>query len=66
MRWRENVAAARSEIPETAFHFGFRRQLAKNVVGSLRYGFFEYVEDSTGGINNYRANVVTASCAIRF
>jgi|GEM_PF-760544 len=45
---------------------GVRRQLAKNVVGSLRYGYFEYVEDSSGGINNYRANVVTASCGIRF
>ena len=45
---------------------GVRRQLAKNVVASLRYGYFEYVEDSTGGINNYRANIVSASCAIRF
>ncbi len=45
---------------------GIRRQLAKNVVANLRYGYFEYVEGSTGGINNYRANMVTASCGIRF
>lgn len=45
---------------------GLKRQLGKNVVANLRYGYFEYVEGSTGGINNYRANLITASCAIRF
>ncbi len=45
---------------------GLKRQLTKNLVGILRYGYFEYVESSTGGINNYRANMITASCAMRF
>ena len=45
---------------------GLKRKISKNVTGNLRYEYDENVENSTGGINNYRANVVTASCTIRF
>jgi len=45
---------------------GLKRKITKNISSNLRYEYDENVENSTGGINNYRANVVTAACMIRF
>ena len=45
---------------------GLKRKITKNVTSNIRYEYDENVENSTGGINNYRANVVTAACVIRF
>ena len=45
---------------------GLKRKITKNVTSNIRYEYDENVENSTGGINNYRANVVTAACMIRF
>ena len=42
------------------------RKVRENVIIRLRYGFYEYDETSNGGINNYRANLVSANCTIRF
>jgi hypothetical protein len=42
------------------------RKISKNVVARLRYGFYSYDESSTGGFNNYIANLVSASCSVRF
>jgi len=45
---------------------GVSRKISKNVIARLRYGFYEYNEPSTGGINNYTANLASASCTVRF
>ncbi|MGD0057933.1 MAG: hypothetical protein ABSD58_00805 [Verrucomicrobiia bacterium] len=42
------------------------RKINKNVVAHLRYAFYSYDESSTGGFNNYIANLVSASCSVRF
>ena len=45
---------------------GLSRKLRDNVIVRLRYGFFENDESSSGGLNNYRANLVSANCTVRF
>ena len=45
---------------------GLSRKFRENVIARFRYGFYEYNESSTGGINNYRANLVSANCTVRF
>ena len=45
---------------------GLSRKLRDNVIARLRYGFYEFDATSNGGINNYRANLVSANCTIRF
>ena len=45
---------------------GLKRKINKNMTTNIQYEYDENVESSTGGINNYRANVVTAACVIRF
>ncbi len=49
-----------------AVQAGVSRKISKNVVAHLRYGFYSYDESSTGGFNNYVANLVSASCNVRF
>ena len=49
-----------------AVQAGVSRKISKNVVARLRYGFYSYDESSTGGFNNYIANLVSASCSVRF
>ena len=45
---------------------GLSHKFRDNVIARLRYGFYENDESSSGGINNYRANLVSAICTIRF
>jgi opacity protein-like surface antigen len=45
---------------------GVSRKISKNVIARLRYGFYDYDEPSTGGINNYTAHLVNASCTVHF
>lgn len=45
---------------------GISRKISKNVIARLRYGFYEYDEPSSGGINNYIAHLASASCTVRF
>ena len=45
---------------------GISRKISKNVIARLRYGFYDYDESSTGGINNYMAHLASASCTVRF
>lgn len=49
-----------------AVQAGVSRKISTNVVARLRYGFYSYDESSTGGYNNYIANLVSASCSVRF
>lgn len=42
------------------------RRLKDNLIARLRYGFYELDDDSTGGINDYRAHLASASLAMRF
>ena len=45
---------------------GISRKISKNVIARLRYGFYDYDESSTGGVNNYMAHLASASCTVRF
>ncbi len=45
---------------------GISRKFTKNVEARLRYGWYDYNESSTGGINNYIAHLTSASCTVRF
>jgi hypothetical protein len=45
---------------------GISRRINKNVAARLGYGFYEYIEPSSGGFNNYRAHLATASCTLAF
>jgi hypothetical protein len=42
------------------------RRISKNVAARLGYGFYEYDEPSSGGFNNYKAHLATASCTLTF
>lgn len=42
------------------------RRITDNISVGLRYGFYKYNEDYTGGINNYTAHLASASCTIKF
>ena len=42
------------------------RRITKKFVARVRYGFYEYDESSNGGINNYHANLASASCTLAF
>jgi hypothetical protein len=45
---------------------GVNRRIRANVLARLRYGFYEAAESSHGGLNNYRAQLASASCTIGF
>jgi hypothetical protein len=45
---------------------GINRRFTKNFEARLRYGWYEYNESSTGGINKYVAQLASATCAVRF
>jgi opacity protein-like surface antigen len=51
---------------QTGVLAGLSRQLTKNMIVRLRYGFYEYHETSNGGINNYIAHLASATCSLRF
>jgi len=42
------------------------RALRHNVLARLRYGFFDFEEDNTGGFNDYTAHLVAGSVTVRF
>jgi hypothetical protein len=42
------------------------QKFTQNVVGRLRYGYYQFHESHTGSANNYSAHLASASCAIRF
>lgn len=45
---------------------GLSRRIRESMIVRIRYGFFTYDDNSSGGINNYRAQLGSASCTIRF
>ncbi len=45
---------------------GLQRRINDHFIARLRYGYYENNESSNGGINNYRANLVSAACTARF
>jgi len=45
---------------------GLRRQLSRYVTASLRYGFYQYSEPSSGGFNDYTAHGVFATATIKW
>lgn len=42
------------------------RRLRKNIAAQIRYGYAEYAEVSNGGVDNYQAHQVGASCTIKY
>lgn len=42
------------------------RRISDTITVGLKYGFYNYKEDYTGGINDYTAHLASASCTIRF
>ena len=42
------------------------RRISDAITVALKYGFYNYKEDYTGGINDYTAHLASASCTIRF
>jgi len=45
---------------------GVSRQLMKNVILKLQYGYFHYTDQLSGGFNNYEAHSVFSSLQFRF
>jgi hypothetical protein len=45
---------------------GISKRINSNITTSLRYGFYQYSEPSTGGINNYTAHGVFATLAMKW
>jgi len=45
---------------------GLRWRINEQVQARLRYGFYSYNETSNGGIDDFVANLVAASCTIQF
>ena len=54
------------ENQRTGVLVGLQRKITEHFIARLRYGYYENNESSNGGINNYRANLVSASCTARF
>jgi hypothetical protein len=42
------------------------RRISDTITVALKYGFYNYKEDYTGGINDYSAHLASAACTIRF
>jgi hypothetical protein len=42
------------------------RRLSNNIEAKLNYGFYQYDEDSNGGVDNYDAHLVSLGCSFRF
>ncbi|MFA6564398.1 MAG: autotransporter outer membrane beta-barrel domain-containing protein [Verrucomicrobiia bacterium] len=42
------------------------RRISDTISVALKYGFYNYKEDYTGGINDYTAHLASAACTIRF
>lgn len=51
---------------ENAVSATITRQLSKNTRLSLKYGFFDYRDTTSGGHNNYRAHSLFSSLQVRF
>lgn len=67
--FRDNSAVALPlglDNRRTGIIAGLTRQIRSNVIARLRYGFYEYNESGNGGLDNYRAHLVSANCTIRF
>jgi hypothetical protein len=70
--FEENNASAAFGLPygvdntRRAFYAGIKRQISKNVVARLRYGYFHYDEPTNGNIDDYVAHMAIATCTIRF
>jgi hypothetical protein len=42
------------------------RRITDAITVGVRYGFYNYKEDNTGGINDYTAHLASAACTIKF
>jgi predicted porin len=55
-----------SDAEEHAVTAVLTHEFSRNIIGTLRYGFFSNREDAYGGVHNYNAHVVGASLQYRF
>ena len=54
------------ENQRTGVLVGLQHKINDHFIARLRYGYYENNESSNGGIDNYRANLASASCTARF
>jgi hypothetical protein len=45
---------------------GISRKFTDNIVGRIRYGWYQYNDSNSGGANDYTAQLVSANCTVRF
>jgi hypothetical protein len=45
---------------------GISRKITERVTAGLRYGFYQYFEPTSGGVNDYTAHGVFATLAIKW
>jgi hypothetical protein len=51
---------------ENGVNAALNRRITKNLRASLKYGFYDYVDEASGGFNNFKANLVFATLQYRF
>lgn len=49
-----------------ALQVGLSRRIRENITAQLRYGYYEMNESSSGGVDNYQAHQIGASCTIKY
>lgn len=42
------------------------RRISENIIARVRYGFYKYEEDSSGGVDDYTAHMGSLACTFRF
>jgi len=45
---------------------GISRRIKENITVRIRYAYYEYNDDATGGMNDYQAHLASASCTVKF
>ena len=55
-----------ADYRQTGIIAGISRKFTDNIVGRIRYGWYQYNDSSSGGANDYTAQLVSANCTVRF
>ena len=51
---------------ENGVNAALTRRITKNLRASLKYGFYDYVDEASGGFNSFKANLIFATLQYRF
>jgi hypothetical protein len=55
-----------SEYQRTGVSVGLTRKLTDHIMAKLRYGFYQLEDPGNGGLDNYTAQLASASCLVKF